>query len=60
MVIRRYGANNILFGQPYDKEKYNNIVRVCALTKDFQQFNYGDKLWSEIEARRLAAGNAQE
>lgn len=35
--------NNILFGEHYDKKKYNEVTRVCALTKDFQQFNYGDK-----------------
>ncbi|KAL0132722.1 hypothetical protein PUN28_000454 [Cardiocondyla obscurior] len=35
--------NNILFGQPYDKNKYRNIVNVCALAKDFEQLPYGDK-----------------
>ena len=48
--------NNILFGQPYDKEKYNNIVRVCALTKDFQQFNYGDKTLVGDRGASLSGG----
>ncbi|XP_017777905.1 PREDICTED: probable multidrug resistance-associated protein lethal(2)03659 [Nicrophorus vespilloides] len=35
--------NNILFGQPFTKTKYKEIVKVCALETDFQQFPYGDK-----------------
>ncbi|KAG5331515.1 MRP4 protein, partial [Acromyrmex charruanus] len=35
--------DNILFGQPYDKARYMQVVaNVCALTKDFQQFPQGD------------------
>lgn len=33
---------NILFGQDYNKERYNNVVKVCNLEKDFQQFPNGD------------------
>lgn len=33
---------NILFGQPYDKKRYNEVVQVCALEKDFKQFTDGD------------------
>lgn len=35
--------NNILFGQPYDRERYKKVVRVCALERDFDQLPYGDK-----------------
>lgn len=35
--------NNILFGQPYDRERYYSVVKVCALERDFAQFPYGDK-----------------
>ncbi|XP_046412545.1 ATP-binding cassette sub-family C member 4 isoform X1 [Neodiprion fabricii] len=35
--------NNILFGQEYDKEKYREVTKVCALLKDFEQFPQGDK-----------------
>lgn len=35
--------NNILFGLPYDKKRYNDVVKCCALTKDFEQFPNGDK-----------------
>ncbi|GJQ86167.1 hypothetical protein Trydic_g13444 [Trypoxylus dichotomus] len=33
---------NILFGQEYDKHRYNKVIKVCALEKDFNQFPYGD------------------
>ncbi|CAH0722571.1 unnamed protein product, partial [Brenthis ino] len=34
---------NILFGLPYDAEKYKKVCRVCALEKDFKQFPYSDQ-----------------
>ncbi|XP_048523199.1 probable multidrug resistance-associated protein lethal(2)03659 [Dendroctonus ponderosae] len=34
---------NILFGQPMDKPRYNTVVRKCALERDFQLLPHGDK-----------------
>ncbi|KAL9956611.1 hypothetical protein ACROYT_G038110 [Oculina patagonica] len=34
---------NILFGQSYDGDKYNNVIKSCALTKDIQQFPDSDQ-----------------
>ncbi|XP_047107556.1 ATP-binding cassette sub-family C member 4-like [Schistocerca piceifrons] len=34
---------NILFGQPYHPEKYREVVRVCALKRDFEMLPYGDR-----------------
>ena len=34
---------NILFGQPYIPEKYKEVIRVCALQKDFDMFRHGDR-----------------
>ncbi|XP_076240264.1 ATP-binding cassette sub-family C member 4 [Calliopsis andreniformis] len=48
--------NNILFGQHYDSKKYNEIIKVCALTKDFQQFNYGDKTLVGDKGAALSGG----
>lgn len=34
---------NILFGQPLVRERYNHVIKVCALKRDFQLLPYGDK-----------------
>ncbi|CAG9863581.1 unnamed protein product [Phyllotreta striolata] len=34
---------NILFGQPMDKVRYETVVRKCALERDFRLLPYGDK-----------------
>ncbi|XP_078033391.1 ATP-binding cassette sub-family C member 4 isoform X2 [Augochlora pura] len=48
--------NNILFGRPYDKKKYNDVVQVCALTKDFQQFSHSDKTLVGDRGASLSGG----
>ncbi|XP_049304937.1 ATP-binding cassette sub-family C member 4 isoform X3 [Bactrocera dorsalis] len=35
--------NNILFGEPYDRKRYNEVTKCCALSTDFQQLSNGDK-----------------
>ncbi|XP_012251875.1 probable multidrug resistance-associated protein lethal(2)03659 [Athalia rosae] len=34
---------NILFGRPMDKARYESVVTVCQLKRDFTLFPYGDK-----------------
>lgn len=34
---------NILFGQPYNAERYKEVIQVCALKRDFELFPHGDK-----------------
>ncbi|XP_049951742.1 ATP-binding cassette sub-family C member 4-like [Schistocerca serialis cubense] len=34
---------NILFGQPYEHKKYQQVVNACALKRDFELFPFGDK-----------------
>ncbi|KAF5296286.1 hypothetical protein FQR65_LT10282 [Abscondita terminalis] len=34
---------NILFGQPYNRNRYKQVVQVCALARDFNLFPFGDK-----------------
>lgn len=34
---------NILFGQIYDKKRYKEVIKCCALTTDFEQLPKGDK-----------------
>lgn len=35
--------SNILFGQPYDRERYRQVVRKCALERDFALLPHGDR-----------------
>ncbi|CAH0557993.1 unnamed protein product [Brassicogethes aeneus] len=35
--------NNILFGLEYNHLRYRQVIKVCALEKDFKQFPQGDK-----------------
>lgn len=34
---------NILFGQPYNAERYKEVIKVCALKRDLELFPHGDK-----------------
>lgn len=33
---------NIIFGEEFDKNKYREVIKVCALERDFTFFPYGD------------------
>ncbi|XP_041974686.1 ATP-binding cassette sub-family C member 4 isoform X2 [Aricia agestis] len=47
---------NILFGLPYNPKKYMEVVRVCALQKDFQQFPHGDQTLVGERGASLSGG----
>jgi ATP-binding cassette subfamily C (CFTR/MRP) protein 4 len=34
---------NVLFGLPYEQQKYKRILNACALAKDMELFQYGDR-----------------
>ena len=34
---------NVLFGYPFDAQRYWNVLNVCALNQDIQNFDYGDQ-----------------
>ncbi|KAK2951952.1 Multidrug resistance-associated protein [Blattamonas nauphoetae] len=41
-IINDTVKNNILLATPYDKQRYDEVVRVCELDQDFQTFAAGD------------------
>ncbi|XP_075985083.1 ATP-binding cassette sub-family C member 4-like [Anticarsia gemmatalis] len=47
---------NILFGLPYNAKKYKEVIRVCALQKDFQQFPHGDQTLVGERGASLSGG----
>jgi ATP-binding cassette, subfamily C (CFTR/MRP), member 4 len=48
--------NNILFGLPYDKLRYQETVKHCALLTDFQQLPQGDKTFVGERGSALSGG----
>ena len=48
--------NNILFGLPYDKLRYQETVKHCALMTDFQQLPHGDKTFVGERGSALSGG----
>ncbi|XLT71735.1 hypothetical protein HN873_028161, partial [Arachis hypogaea] len=34
--------DNILFGKPMDKKRYQNTIKACALDKDINNLSHGD------------------
>ncbi|KAK6234467.1 hypothetical protein QUC31_006873 [Theobroma cacao] len=49
---------NILFGNPYDYNKYDRTVKACALTKDLELFSCGDL--TEIGERGINMSGGQK
>ncbi|OJA13396.1 hypothetical protein AZE42_08993 [Rhizopogon vesiculosus] len=49
---------NILFGQPYDEERYNDVVECCALRLDLDILEDGDD--TEIGARGVSLSGGQK
>ncbi|GKZ01209.1 hypothetical protein MPSEU_001072200 [Mayamaea pseudoterrestris] len=49
--------DNILFGKPYDKEKYERIIKACQLTYDIELLSNGDQ--TEIGERGINISGGQ-
>ncbi|KAH9159883.1 hypothetical protein LEN26_002128 [Aphanomyces euteiches] len=54
MTIRE----NILFGLPYDRVKYNKVIEACALEKDLTLFAAGDR--TEIGTKGVNVSGGQK
>jgi ATP-binding cassette subfamily C (CFTR/MRP) protein 4 len=48
--------NNILFGQQYNKTRYQEVVKHCALATDFQQLQHADKTFIGERGSGLSGG----
>ncbi|KAF2881312.1 hypothetical protein ILUMI_24868, partial [Ignelater luminosus] len=47
---------NIIFGERFDETRYETVVKVCALKKDFDTFPYGDKTYLTDKGLNLSRG----
>lgn len=50
--------DNILFGYPYDEQRYNDTIECCALRTDLDMFEDGDD--TEIGARGVSLSGGQK
>ena len=51
--------DNILFGRPYDHERYRNAIRVCELESDLKVFPAGDQTEIGEKGINLSGGQKQ-
>ena len=49
---------NILFGQPFDEEKYEQVIRACCLVPDLDQYEDGDL--TEIGEKGITLSGGQK
>ncbi|KAK4879942.1 hypothetical protein RN001_008088 [Aquatica leii] len=47
---------NILFGEPFNKNRYDNVIKVCALKKDIESLPHGDKTLVTDRGLNLSKG----
>lgn len=47
---------NILFGQPYERHRYQKVIKACALLRDFKQFPQGDQTMVGERGSSLSGG----
>ncbi|KAH9019330.1 hypothetical protein EDB83DRAFT_2508434 [Lactarius deliciosus] len=50
--------DNILFGAPYDEERYNKVIHQCGLQRDLSLFDAGDK--TEVGEKGLTLSGGQK
>ncbi|WOL15825.1 hypothetical protein Cni_G24606 [Canna indica] len=50
--------DNILFGQPMNRKRYEEVIRVCCLEKDLEMMEFGDQ--TEIGERGINLSGGQK
>ncbi|KAE9384324.1 hypothetical protein BT96DRAFT_739218, partial [Gymnopus androsaceus JB14] len=50
--------DNIIFGSPYNKERYKKVIKQCALERDLTLFAAGDN--TEIGEKGLTLSGGQK
>jgi ATP-binding cassette, subfamily C (CFTR/MRP), member 1 len=50
---------NILFGQPYNREWYDRVISACALLEDFERLPFGDQTKLGDKGISLSGGQRQ-
>ncbi|CAJ0637909.1 1686_t:CDS:2 [Entrophospora sp. SA101] len=50
--------DNILFGLPYNESRYKQVIKMCALEKDFRIFEDGDM--TEIGEKGITLSGGQK
>ncbi|GJJ76107.1 hypothetical protein EMPS_08466 [Entomortierella parvispora] len=50
--------NNILFGSPFEQRRYDQVVEMCALKRDFEILEHGDE--TEIGERGITLSGGQK
>ncbi|KAG0048489.1 hypothetical protein BGZ89_004587 [Linnemannia elongata] len=58
-ILNATVRENILFGRPYDKERYLKTIRSCALVPDFKMLINGDKTVIGEKGINLSGGQKQ-
>lgn len=51
--------DNITFGKPFDKQKYQQVIKTCALEKDLDILTYGDMTEIGEKGINLSGGQRQ-
>ncbi|KAJ4482142.1 P-loop containing nucleoside triphosphate hydrolase protein [Lentinula aciculospora] len=57
-VLNETIKDNILFGCPYDEERYNKVIRQCALERDLNLLAAGDQ--TEVGEKGLTLSGGQK
>lgn len=55
-IVNDTVMNNILFGKPYNRKKYEEIIHFACLKRDFELFTHGDQTMIGEKGATLSGG----